>query len=301
MPETIGLYNLEHRYTNIALEKIRLYYSNRGVKVIDVTPAESVSCDIVYASSLFDWTSKKYVYPNMITGGTGFDPTTQLPPEIDIQELHINKGFTTRGCFRNCKFCLVRLKEGTLRVVGTLLDLWDKINPQIILYDNNILGLPDHFSLICDQARQYNLILDFNQGLDHRCLNPEIVDEMKSIRHHEYRFAFDHPSYINSVDKAITLLQDKGIMRCNWYVLVGFDTTPEQDLYRLNYLRARNQIAYVQRYHQSNMEKHFLTALARWVNQHHLYRGMTWEQYLKHPDNKHYKDLLWTAKLGEIK
>jgi len=115
---------------------------------------------------------------------------------------------------------------------------------------------------------------------------------MKSISHKEYRFAFDHPSYINTVENAIKLLQGNGINRCMWYVLVGFNTTFEQDLFRLNYLRDNNQNAYVQRYHKNTSGKLEYTALARWANQHHIFQGMTWKQFLNHKDNKRYELLL---------
>ena len=290
----VGLYNLEPKYQNLALEKIRKYYSGRAV---DCSPMESNGFDIVYCSSIFDFSKKDYVLPSMVTGGTGFNLTTKLPPEIDAILPRLNKGFTTRGCIRKCKFCVVPQKEGYIHVVGDLLDLWDGKAKEIILYDNNILAMPEHFDMICKQAMENKIKLDFNQGLDHRLLTPEIVDTMKSISHYEYRFAFDHPSYINSVEKAITLLQGKGINRCTWYVIVGFDTTFQQDLDRVNYLRDNNQIAFVQRFKGKKNGKRVklgqeYVALARWVNQHAIFRGMTWEQFLKHPDNKRYRYLL---------
>lgn len=289
----VGLYNLEPRIKNLALEKIRIYYQGRGDTVLPCSPIESNGFDMIYASSIFDWTSKKYVLPSMITGGTGFDLTTVLPLEIEAMEPHLNFGYTTRGCFRNCPFCVVSRKEGELRATGDVLSLWDGKGKDIVLLDNNPLGLPGHFAMNCNQVREHNLRIDWNQGLDHRCLSPEIIDVIKSVSHQELRFAFDHPSYIDSVEKAITLLQSKGINRCNWYVLVGFNTTFEQDLYRLNYLRERGQIAFVQRYRSKNkpMKKEHI-ALARWANQHHIFKGMTWQQFLKHPANKSYQ-YLW--------
>jgi hypothetical protein len=286
----IGLYNLEPRYTNLALEKVRCFY---GDKAEDCSPLESRQYDLIYCSSIFDWTSKQYVTPDMLTGGTGFDLTTKLPPEIDAIIPRINRGFTTRGCIRKCKFCVVPEKEGYIHAVSDLLSLWDGEAKSITLYDNNILALPEHFAFICQQARENNIKLDFNQGLDHRLLTPEIVDLLLSTRHHEYRFAFDHPSYITSVDKAIDLLQSKGINRCSWYVLVGFDTTFQQDLDRLNHLRERNQLAFVQRYRKNGIMKDIkYTALARWANQHHIYRGMTWNRFLSHPENRNYKSIV---------
>lgn len=105
----VGLYNLEPRYPNLALEKVRCFYGDRAEYC---SPLESSQYDIVYASSIFDWTSKQYVVPNMLIGGTGFDLTTKLPPEIDAIIPRINRGFTTRGCIRNCPFCVVPKKEG---------------------------------------------------------------------------------------------------------------------------------------------------------------------------------------------
>lgn len=292
----IGLYNLQPRFTNIALEKIRTYYNHDHHIVEDCSPLEAKQYDMVYCSSIFDWTDQRYVLPSFIKGGTGFDLTTTLPPEIDNMLPHINKGFTTRGCIRNCPFCVVPKKEGYIRIVGDLIDLWDGNTKTIILYDNEILALPDHFALVCNQARQYNIKLDFNQGLDHRLLTPEILDIMKSIHHIEYRFAFDHTRLLNSVDKAITLLQSKGINRCSWYVLIGYDSLLKDDLFRLNYLRERNQIAYVQRFKGKKPPKILrnkteLIALARRANQHHIYRGMTWLQFLNHPGNKRYRGI----------
>lgn len=291
----IAIWTLEPKYKNLALEKVRLYHQGRGDIITDNMFFGDY--DITYCSAIFDWTPllSKYAglpFDRITKGGTGFDLVTKLPPEIDSIQPHLNFGFTTRGCFRNCPPCVVHQKEGDLTIEGDLLDLWDGKSKSVVLYDNNVLGLPEHFALINKQARDNNISLDWNQGLDHRCLTPEIVDIMKSVKHHEYRFAFDHPSYINSVDKAITLLQDKGINRCSWYVLVGFNTSFTQDLFRVNYLRNRNQLAYVQRYRNKTAKLGLeYIALARWVNQHHIFRGMTWQQFLAHPDNKRYQHL----------
>ena len=292
----IGIYNLEPKYRNLALEKIRLYYSIRGDTVEDCMPLSNGGYDMVYASSIFDWTRKDYISEQFITGGTGFNLTTKLPPEIDGVQPHLNFGFTTRGCIRKCHFCVVPEKEGYIRREADLLDLWDGKSKQITLFDNNILALPEHFAIVCHQARENKIKLDFNQGLDHRLLTHEIIELMKSISHVEYRFAFDHPLYLPTVERAIDLLQARGINRCSWYVIVGFDTTFKQDLDRVNYLRERNQIAFVQRFKGKKNGKRIrlgqnYVALARWVNQHDIFRGMTWEQFLKHPDNKRYRYL----------
>ncbi|MFA5299104.1 MAG: hypothetical protein WC389_12930 [Lutibacter sp.] len=285
----IGLYNLEPKYINIALEKIRAYYTLHGHVVENCSPLEASNYDVVYCSSLFDWSDKKYVSASMIKGGTGFDLTTKLPKEIDAVELKINRGFSSRGCPNKCKFCVVPQKEGDIYVVCDVLSLWDGKSKLVTLYDNNILALPQHFELNTKQAIENKITLDYNQGLDHRLLTSDIVELMKKVSHVEYRFAFDNPHSIASVEYAIDLLQSKGINRSLWYVLCGFDTTFEQDLFRLNYLKSRNQNAFVQRFKSKNkIANPKLTALARWANQHHIFQGMTWNEFLKRSDNPDY-------------
>ena len=298
---------MEPKYTNIALEKIRVYYQSLKHTVEYTSPLESKEYDTVYCSSIFDFSEKKYIHPDWIRGGTGFfeynnDAMTytipkgvelELPKEIDVVEPHINKGFTTRGCNNRCPPCVVHFKEGCFKIVGDIYTLWDGNAKLVICYDNNILENPEHFEHNAKIAIKHKIKLDYNQGLDHKKLTPEIVDVMKVMPHKEYHFAFDKPQYINSVEKAINLLQSKGIMRCDWYVLCGYDTDQKEDLFRLNYLRERNQNAYVQRYQtKENKENPYYISLARWVNQHHIFQGMTWEQFLKHPSNKTHRYLL---------
>lgn len=281
----IGLLNLEPKYKNLAIEKLRLYHMNLGNTVEDYMPLAYESYDKIYCSSIFTFTPKRNLPPNAICGGTGFDLITKLPSEIEAINPHLNFGFTTRGCIRVCPFCVVHIKEGhKVVIVAKLKDIWNGVKGAIItLYDNNILALVDHFFSICAESKEYHVKLDINQGLDHRLLNQAICQELASISHAEYHFAFDSPAYYKSVDKAIKLLQENRINRSIWYVLVGYDTSFQEDLDRLNFLRDRGQNAYVQRY----VRKPEYIPLARWANQHHIFQGMTWEQFLNHPKNKH--------------
>jgi len=196
----------------------------------------------------------------MICGGSGFDLTTTLRPEIEGMKPKLNMGFTTRGCIRKCPFCIVPEKEGKIRIVGDIYDFWDRESKELVILDNNILAIPNHFEMICCQLMQEDLKVDFNQGLDHRLLNNEIAEMLKSLRYKEYRFAFDDPMQEKSVKKAINTLRKHGINRSMWYVLVGFDSTYDEDLSRLLMLKSYKQDAYVQRY--NNITNPFHTELA---------------------------------------
>jgi len=277
------LINIDSKMPNLALKKIEKYHLDQGNEVIWDMPLARSIVDKIYVSCIFERNKKKcYDYeddPKCLIGGSGYDLAITLPEEIESIKLHINLGFTTRGCIRHCEFCIVPEKEGKIRIVGDLLDLWDGKSKDIILLDNNILALPKHFKLICKQARENKIRLDFNQGLDCRLLDRDIVNELKSIRHQELHFAFDDLSYFDEVDKAITLLRKNGINRCTWLMLTGFDTTFEEDLFRANYLRSRNQVAYVMRY--NNSKRKDLIPLSRWVNNRAWFRSITWEEFLE--------------------
>ncbi len=297
---TIALLNLEPKYKNLALEKLRIYHQAKGDYVEDYFALRQY--DKVYASSIFDFTKKAVIPQGAICGGSGFDLTTTLAPEIAEIKPHLNFGFTSRGCPNHCPFCIVPITEGSPSIAGTLKDLWDGIVKLVVLYDNNILALIDHFFSICEESIKYHVKLDINQGLDHRLLTKEAISMMSSISHTEYRFAFDSPASYKSVDAALKLLQEGGINRSLWYVLVGYNTTFQEDLDRVNFLRDRGQKAYIQRYHYKGKGKNYKhTALAAWVNQHHIFYGMTWAQYLYSPRCKHhiYDELKHELKLEQ--
>jgi hypothetical protein len=281
----ILLINIDSKIPNLALEKIAEYHIGKGDQLFWDMPL--IQADKTYVSCVFTknkWKAEQWKNKAEI-GGSGYSLEITLPLEIEEIKPHINLGFTTRGCIRKCPFCIVPAKEGKIRVVGDLLDLWDGESRDVILMDNNILALPEHFEKICKQAQENKIRVDFNQGLDHRLLTPEIVKILKQTPHVEYRFAFDHPSYLPTVDKAITMLQAEGINRCTWYVLVGFNTTFDEDLERVNYLKSRNQNAFVQRY-ETCYNKTAYSLLARWANQHHIFHTYTWREFLEHPKHR---------------
>jgi hypothetical protein len=248
------------------------------------SPSAIKSLDKIYVSCVFEKNRgkcEKWISPKTVIGGSGYDVSSVLPPEIECVKPHINLGFTTRGCIRRCSFCIVPKKEGRIRVVGDLLDIWDGKSKEVRLLDNNILALPDHFRLICSQARENRIRIDFNQGLDHRLLTQEIVDELKTISHFELRFAFDHPSSRSSVEKALALLKKNRINRCYWYVLVAYNTTFQEDLDRLNFLRDNGQNVFLQRYNWNlkTGDRKYIP-LAKWAN-HHFFQKYTFTEFMQ--------------------
>jgi hypothetical protein len=275
------LINIDSKIPNFALEKIAIYHKAKGDNIIWNMPLMANSSDKIYVSCVFKENkhlAKQYeMYPHAIIGGSGYDLKKRLPGKIEKIKPRINLGFTSRGCTRNCKFCIVPQKEGGIKSTNDLYDIWDGKSKLVTLLDNNILAIPHHFYHICNQSINERVKIDFNQGLDHRLLTIKIIKYLKQTPHIEWRFAYDHPKHRKTVNRAIALLQAFGIKRCSWYVLVGFDTTLKQDLQRLNHLKFLNQNAYVMRYKK---DKKYIP-IARWANQRHIFQGMTYKQFCK--------------------
>ncbi len=282
----ILLINIDSKIPNLALKKIEKYHLDQGDEVMWDMPLFAHLSDKIYVSCIFEKNKKQCETweTRAEIGGSGYDLNIKLPEEIENIKPRINMGFTSRGCIRNCKFCIVPQKEGKIKAVGDLLDLWDGKSKEVMLIDNNILALPDHFKLICKQARDNNIRLDFNQGLDFRLINEDNLKELIKTKTTDYRFAFDSIKYFPRVKKVVELL-NKYDVRAMWYILVNFDSTFDEDMERINYINSNNQRAYVMRYNSDFTDRRYI-ALARWVNSPYWRNAMTFEDFCKR--NKYY-------------
>lgn len=283
MKQKILIVNIDSVIPNLALAKVERYHRDRGDKIFYDHPIFSPQADKIYVSCVFRKNSSRAIMwsldPRALVGGSGLpDVSNRLPAEIDRVKPHINLGFTTRGCIRHCPFCIVHDKEGPIRIEGDLLDLWDGQARKITLLDNNILALPSHFKLICRQARENKIRIDFNQGLDIRLVNDENIPDMVKVKHRRLRFAWD-----NMADEKVVRAGLKLVSRytapsnIQVYVLVGFNTTFEQDMYRILELRALGVDAFVMKFHKNSR---LLNEMASWNNKHNL-RNVPFRDYLK--------------------
>ncbi len=241
----ISIIDIDSKIPNLALEKIALYHHQQGDEVVWDMPL--VQADKIYVSCVFDWNKYKCAQWEGVAeiGGSGYSLEKTLPPEIDTVRPKINLGFTTRGCIRNCPFCIVRQKEGQIRAVADIYDLWDGKAKDVVLLDNNILALPEHFKLICNQLRKEKLRVDFNQGLDCRLFTEEIAQELKTISKVDTRFAFDSLEVYPAVVRAVKLIKKYKISQPRWYVYA--DENYESALERLLILKRLGQRTYLMR------------------------------------------------------
>ena len=275
----IGLVDTDsHRWPNLCLMKLSAYHKARGDVVEWWKPAGWY--DLVYKSRVFtDTYSKDTVIvrnaSQVIQGGTGYGPGPNLPDVVEHtfpdyglypQFPDTAYGFLSRGCPRQCPFCIVSNKEGRRSVqVADLSEFWDG-QKEIRLMDANLLACPDHEKLLVQLAESRALV-DFSQGLDVRLITPDNIALLNKVRTKAVHFAWDDPDMDLTpyFQRFLDLTSIKNFRKRKVYVLTNFGSTHEQDLYRVITLRAMGYDPYIMVYDRPSapaVTRH----LQRWVN-----------------------------------
>ena len=274
MCKNIGLLNLEPQIANSALMQVSQYHKEQGDNVTLYNPLRDY--DKVYAFSLFDFTDKSFVPPGAICGGTGFDIRSRLPSKISTCDLDYSIQpecdfsiiWFSRGCFRNCPFCIVNQKEGNIQSVEP-----KNLNPNgkyIKVMDNNFFANPKWREAV-DQLIEWNQKIDM-QGFDIRIFNDEQGEAIKKLKHQRgFKFAWDNPN--DDISKNIEiLLEYMKAYKLECYVLVGFNTTPEEDLMRIRTLWEEYKILpFVMLY---NKQDSYQRKIARWCNNKRIFKSI---------------------------
>lgn len=279
----IGLIDVDgHGFPNLALMKISAYHKSIGDNVELATIGEY---DRLYASKLFKFSedlNSSLISSSQptIKGGSGYDLKINLPEEIELCEpdysiypmYDFSLQFYSRGCIRNCPFCIVRQKEGNIKSVKPM-----ALNPngkRIEILDNNFFANPEWKSAI-EHLQSEMQPVNFH-GVDARIMNEEQAFWLNKLKHHkQIHIAWDNPkdNIIPHIQEMIKHIKPYRIM-C--YVLIGYWSTPEQDLYRIEKLRQLNIDPFVMAYDKSDTyQKRF----ARWVNHKAVFKTVKWSEY----------------------
>lgn len=175
---------------------------------------------------------------------------------------------TSRGCIRHCKFCAVPIIEGDLVELST----WE---PKFIVCDNNLLACSRrHFDRVIDSLKPLRGV-DFNQGLDARLLTSYHIDRLRELNVSVIRLAWDDVNLESIITDALNRLLAAGFSKrkLRVYVLLGFDDTPEDALYRLETLKARGIRPNPQRYNPLDTLKRDSYVSPNWTD-YELHRYM---------------------------
>lgn len=184
----IGLIDVDghSHFPNLALMKLSAYHKANGdsVEWYDIFG----DYDIVYLSKVFTFTPDYLqVIGNaerVVRGGTGYNITTTLPreaekivPDYSIYP-YIDKrtayGFTTRGCIRKCKWCVVPKKEGSIYPYQDVDEIAVNGRDHLILLDNNILAAGEYGIGQLKKIIERGYRVDYNQAMDARLVTPPL-------------------------------------------------------------------------------------------------------------------------------
>ena len=279
----IGLIDIEPKIINTAYLQISEYHKQRGDTVEWWIPLADGEFDHVYCSSIFDYTNKSEVPKRAICGGTGFDVNSRLSQEIEKCEydysLYPDCDFSivwfSRGCIRKCPYCVVWEKEGSIKPVKP-----KKLNPKgkyVIVQDNNFFASPKWQSAIVDLT-VWGLPVSFNGGVDARIITKEQCRALEDIKlHKQIYIAWDNPKddLVPQLELIIRYIKP---YKLACYVLIGYRSTPEQDLYRVETLRDLGVSPFVMPY---NKKDKYQMDFARWVNRKPIFYSTKWEDYKK--------------------
>ena len=283
----IGLIDVDsHNWPNLCLMKLSAYHKAQGDAVEWWNPEGCY--DIVYKSRVFtdSYSKDSLVVPNaahVICGGTGYGPGPNLPDAVEHtrpdytlypQFPDTAYGFLSRGCPRDCGFCIVSGKEGRRsRKVADLSEFWDG-QKEIKLLDPNLLACPEHMDLL-GQLAHSGAWVDFTQGLDCRLLTADNIRALGTVRLKEIHFAWDSMEESDAVLRGLCLYRENAKKNrhgryATVYVLTNYGSTHEQDLYRVNILRDLGYDPYVMVYDRPSAPP-ITRQLQRWVNNRRIF------------------------------
>jgi len=263
----------QHNFPNLAAMKLSGYNLKQGNKTElihfeDINPNSLFvrHFDKVYISKVFTDTQVPeniLKLPFVEYGGTGFfyDKAPNLPDEIEhsfpdynlydswIKEkirngkkpsyfkyyTEFSIGFTTRGCFRQCEFCVNR-NEKRVYPHSPLNEFVDEKRKKICLLDDNVLGCGQHWERIIKELQATKKPFQFKQGMDIRILTEKRAKILNESKYEgNYIFAFDNIEDKSIIEDKLTIWQKYSKKSNPCAVLYCFCCFDKSKKYNLNF------------------------------------------------------------------
>lgn len=157
------------------------------------------------------------------------------------------------------------------RKVADLGEFW-RGQKHIVLLDPNILACKERMDLL-DQLVNSGSVVDFTQGLDIRLTNEAVAVKLSQMRVKRLHFAWDNAE--QDLSPYFRRFSEWYSRKCCSgkvvYVLTNFNSTMEQNLYRIYTLRDMGYDPYVMVYDKPHASRK-IRDLQRWVNNRVIFR-----------------------------
>lgn len=319
-----------HRFPNLASMKLSAYHKSIGDNVALLTSYNNVDeYDKCYISKVFtdtDVPNNILNKSNVEYGGTGFfyDKAKPLPYEIEhiMPDYHLydnwisdmvrggvnestfkyytdySIGFLTRGCFRQCPFCVNQNYKNCIQH-SNVNEFLAPDRDKICFLDDNFFACKDWKSIISD-VKDTGCKFQFKQGLDERLLTDEKVEEMLSWRYIDrFIFAFDNIEDYDLIKNKLDIIRKHTTKEAMFYVLCGYDYNNKYDMKfwqndiinlfkRIELLGKYGHRPYVMRHKNYNNSPYRGTYIniAKWCNMPRFYTKVSYSRMCLDPYNK---------------
>ena len=318
----------KHRFPNLACMKISAYYKQNGNVVELKTDYKNLDkYDKVFLSKVFTDTpvpDNIINLPNVEYGGTGFyyDKAPRLLYEIEhikpdyhlydgwvaekiqnggkakdfIYYTDYSIGFLTRGCFRQCEFC-VNKNYKKCELHSDVLEFMDESRPKLCFLDDNFFACSD-WKKIISEVKATGKRFQFKQGLDERLLTDDKIHELMTWKYDgDFIFAFDNIEDKDIIEKKLQRifeLYPTTKKHFKFYVLCGYDRNEKWDesfwdqdikdtFERIRILSKYSALPYIMRYekcYSSNFSGVYST-LAAWCNQPSFFKKLSYRDFCR--------------------
>lgn len=277
--------------------------------------SKSKNFSAIYISKVFDFThidKGLLMLPNVWFGGTGFffDHAPMLPYEIEhhMPDYHIydeyiahdtshkNKmsyykdylnfsiGFATKGCFRQCDFC-VNHNVKKVEFHAHVSEFFDPSRKYIYLWDDNILGY-SHWRDVFEELAETGRKFQFRQGMDLRLMTPDKAKVLSKAKYYgDYIFAFDNIEDAPMIEKKLKLWREYCDKETKLYVLSGFVSQDADEIEsvfeRIRILIKYGCFPYIMRheFYLNSPYRGLFVQIARWCNQPGFMRNMSFREF----------------------
>jgi len=334
----------KHRFPNLVCLKLSGYYKEKGHSVELKTDYENLEdYDKVFISKVFTDTpigENILTLPNVEYGGTGFyyDKAPKLPYEIEhhFPDYHLydewvqskldnggkridfkyyldySIGFMTRGCFRQCQFCVNRNYK-RVEQHSSLSEFLDPTRKKICLLDDNFLGCHNWKEMLLE-LQSTGKSFQFKQGLDERILTDEKCELLfKSKYDGDYIFAFDNVADYKIIEKKLIMLRKYTNKVPKFYTFCGFDRSDKwdldfwrQDLWdlfkRIALLMKYQCLPYIMRFnrYEESPYRGMYILLANWCNSPSFFKKKSLRQFVDVLQQRTIKECAYLRYVNQI-